>query len=333
MIRLANLRVAHADGLPFAREKLRVAMILGGVRQVVAGQATAEISQALRPRIPAELAVHVAEDGSRLFLQPRELAGKYAEMLLPRSIGRDEVRAVTQALGRLTREELLYDLENQVQARTAELSFERERSERLLKNMLPDVIARRMKDGETIADTHDATVLFADIKGFTELARFRTAEEVVSLLDAMFKRFDALASKHALEKIKTIGDCYMAVSGLPLPCFDHVDRAILMALDVVAMMPSLREELGIQVEVRIGVHTGRLVAGVIGTQKYAYDVWGDTVNVASRMESHGAPGRIQISDDVRVSLGARYELEERGTIEIKNRGTIKTWFVNGLSAL
>ena len=189
---------------------------------------------------------------------------------------------------RLTREELLYDLERQVQERTADLERERERSERLLRNMLPDVIARRMKDGETIADTHEASVLFADIKGFT--SRQRAKRQVTwSILDRIFREFDAIAQKHGLEKIKTIGDSYMAAAGLPVPQLDHVDRAVQMGLDMVAAIALLREELGLAIDVRVGIHSGPVVAGVIGTQKHAYDVWGDTVNVASRMESHGVP--------------------------------------------
>jgi len=332
-MRLGSLRVSHPDGLPFGREKLRVALIAAGLRQVYAGQITAQVSQSLRLCIPAELFLRLEPDRRHLALEPARIAGRYARIPLPQAIGPDETRAMTLALGRLTREELLHDLEHQVQERTTELRFERERSERLLRNMLPDVIAQRMKDGQTIADSHEATVLFADIKGFTELARFRSAEDVVRLLDSIFRRMDALAAKHALEKIKTIGDCYMAVSGLPLPQIDHVDRAVLMALDIVEIMPEIRRELGIDVDVRIGVHTGPLVAGVIGLQKYAYDIWGDTVNVASRMESHGLPGRVQISDDVRQHLGRRFQLEERGALEVKNRGSIRTWLVNGLSAL
>jgi class 3 adenylate cyclase len=227
----------------------------------------------------------------------------------------------------------MHDLERQVEERTAELLAERERSEQLLKNMLPRVVAERMKKGETIADRHEGTVIFADIKGFTSMAMNRDAHEVVTMLDKIFRLFDELAEKHALEKIKTIGDCYMAVAGLPLPQFDHVDRAVLMGLDIVDVMPSLRESLGIEIDVRVGIHTGPLVAGVIGTQKYAYDIWGDTVNVASRMESHGLPGHVQISEDVQEKLGGRFELEERGTISIKNRGTIKTLFVKGLATL
>jgi adenylate cyclase len=123
----------------------------------------------------------------------------------------------------------------------------------------------------------------------------------------------------------------MAAAGLPMPQTDHVDRAVLMGLDIVKAMPGIREEVGVEIDVRIGIHTGPLVAGVIGTKKYAYDVWGYTVNVASRMESHGLPGHVQVSDDVRQALGERFSVEERGTIEIKNRGTMKTWFVHKIA--
>ena len=320
-------------GLPFAREKLRATLSLAGIRQVVAGQITGSVSEHFRRNLPAELVVDLGADRDRLFLQPSELAGRYAQISLPAAIRDPEVRAMQQALGRLTRDELMHDLERQVEERTAELLAERERSEQLLKNMLPRVVAERMKKGETIADRHEGTVIFADIKGFTSMAMNRDAHEVVTILDKIFRLFDELAEKHALEKIKTIGDCYMAVAGLPLPQFDHVDRAVLMGLDIVDVMPSLRESLGIEIDVRVGIHTGPLVAGVIGTQKYAYDIWGDTVNVASRMESHGLPGHVQISEDVQEKLGGRFEFEERGTISIKNRGTIKTLFVKGLAAL
>ena len=320
-------------GLPFAREKLRATLSLAGIRQVVAGQITGSVSEHFRRNLPAELVVDLGADRDRLFLQPSKLAGRYAQISLPTAIKDREVSAMQRALGRLTRDELMHDLERQVEERTAELLAERERSEQLLKNMLPGVVAERMKKGETIADRHEGTVIFADIKGFTSMAMNRDAHEVVTMLDKIFRLFDELAEKHALEKIKTIGDCYMAVAGLPLPQFDHVDRAVLMGLDIVDVMPSLRESLGIEIDVRVGIHTGPLVAGVIGTQKYAYDIWGDTVNVASRMESHGLPGHVQISEDVQEKLGGRFEFEERGTISIKNRGTIKTLFVKGLAAL
>jgi class 3 adenylate cyclase len=260
MTRIGSLRLQHQDGLPFAREKLRTTLIVAGLRHVVAGQVTAYISETFRSTLPAELEINLAADRERLLLQPADIAGRYTEIFLPGPVGDRGALAMRNALGRLTREELMHDLEHQVQERTAELRIERERSERLLKNMLPEVIAARMKQGETIADRHEATVLFADIKGFTAMARHRSAEEVVELLDKIFRRLDTLAGNHSLEKIKTIGDCYMAVAGLPLPQFDHVDRAVQMGLDIIAAMPGIREELGIEVDVRVGIHTGPLVS-------------------------------------------------------------------------
>ena len=161
----------------------------------------------------------------------------------------------------------------------------------------------------------------------------KSAPAVVAILDRIFREFDAIALKHGLEKIKTIGDSYMAAAGLPLAQFDHVDRAVLMGLDMVAAMPVLCAELGLMLDVRVGVHTGPVVAGVIGTRKFAYDIWGDTVNVASRMESHGLPGRLQVSDDVRRALGRRYAFEDRGVIEIKNHDPMRTWFVTGIAPI
>ena len=244
-----------------------------------------------------------------------------------------EVERIRQALAHPTREELLYDLERQVQDRTAELAYERERSDRLLKNMLPAPIAERMKGGEIIADSHDATVLFVDICGFTAWARRRSAREVVSILDYIFRAFDEVADRHGLEKIKTIGDAYLAAAGLPQAQFDHVDRAVRAGLDIVASLPALRADTGLEVSFRVGIHTGPVIAGVIGANKLFYDIWGDTVNVASRMESHGQTGLVHVSDDVRQLLGARYRVEDRGVMEIKNRGQMRTWFVHGLAPI
>jgi class 3 adenylate cyclase len=333
MMHLGLIRIVTPDALSFAREKLRACLVVAGLRHVLAGQITTVVSQAVRDRLPAELKVLLEDGGRHIALRPVEIAGPYQRIQLLRPPDAAGIDAMQAILNRLTREELLSDLEHQVQERTADLERERERSERLLRNMLPEVIARRMKDGEAIADTHEATVLFADIKGFTVLASERSAKAVVTILDRIFREFDAIAQKHGLEKIKTIGDSYMAAAGLPVPQLDHVDRAVLMGLDMVAAMPRLRDELGLSIDVRIGVHTGPVVAGVIGTQKHAYDIWGDTVNVASRMESHGEPGRLQVSDEVRQALGMRYHLEERGMIEIKNHDSRRTWFVLGIAPL
>ena len=333
MMDLGVIRIVTPDALSFAREKLRASLVVAGLRHVLAGQITTVVSQALRDRLPAELTVLLADGGRHIALRPVEVAGSYQRTQLLRPPDAAGIAAMRAILNRLTREELLSDLEHQIQERTADLERERERSERLLRNMLPDVIARRMKDGEAIADTHEATVLFADIKGFTILASERSAKAVVAILDRIFREFDAIAQKHGLEKIKTIGDSYMAAAGLPVPQLDHVDRAVMMGLDMIEAMPRLRGELDLDVDVRIGVHTGPVVAGVIGTQKHAYDIWGDTVNVASRMESHGAPGRLQVSDEVRQALGLRYHVEERGMIEIKNHESRRTWFVLRLAPL
>jgi class 3 adenylate cyclase len=330
---LSVLRIGAPDALTFAREKLRAGLVVAGLRHVLAGQITTVVSQSLRDRLPAQLTVAVEDDGRQIALRPADIAGRYQQIALPRPLDAAGIEAMRAILNRLTREELLYDLELQVQQRTADLERERERSERLLRNMLPDEIARRMKDGETIADSHDASVLFADIKGFTALASVRSAPAVVTILDRIFREFDAIAQKHGLEKIKTIGDSYMAAAGLPLPQLDHVDRAVLMGLDMVAVMPELCTELGLALDVRVGVHTGPVLAGVIGTRKFAYDIWGDTVNVASRMESHGLPGHLQVSDDVRRALGKRYKFEDRGVIEIKNHDPVRTWFVKGMAAI
>ncbi len=207
---------------------------------------------------------------------------------------------------------------------------ERERSERLLRNILPDAIAVRLKAGEEgIADHFDgASVLFADLVGFTKLSARISTEELITMLNDVFSRFDALADQHGLEKIKTIGDAYMVVGGLPDACDDHADRVVAMALDMADVIRDYAAEGGHALDIRIGVHSGPVVAGVIGTRKFAYDLWGDTVNTASRMESHGEPGRVQISDATRGQLTAAVQVDERGTIEVKGKGTMKTWWVS-----
>jgi class 3 adenylate cyclase len=330
---LGMLRVAALEALPLSREKLRHCLIAAGLREVIAGQATIEIASELRRALPAEITVSLDEQHGYLLLAPPEITGRYQRIQLPAMVDAYMVENIKNILNRLTREELFLDLERQVKKRTAELALESERSEKLLRNMLPQQIAERMKDGETIADSHEASVLFADISDFTILAKGRGAEEVVSLLDQVFRKFDDIAQRHALEKIKTIGDCYMAAAGLPVAQADHVDRTILAGLDIIEAMRELRDELDIAIDVRVGVHTGPLVAGVIGSKKYSYDVWGDTVNVASRMESHGVTGHLHVSHDVRVLLGKRFRVEDRGTIDIKNRGSMRTWLVHGISEL
>jgi class 3 adenylate cyclase len=216
----------------------------------------------------------------------------------------------------------------------AEAEQERQRSERLLLNVLPAPIAERLKDGESSIADHfpSVSVLFSDIVGFTKLSAAISTDELIEILNDIFSSFDRLAKKHGLEKIKTIGDAYMVVGGLPAPLEDHAARMVQMGLDMAEAIKPCAERAGHAIDVRIGIHTGPVVAGVIGVEKFAYDLWGDTVNTASRMESHGAKGRVQISAATREAIGEQFELEARGTIEVKGKGAMETYFVVGPKA-
>jgi class 3 adenylate cyclase len=203
---------------------------------------------------------------------------------------------------------------------------EADRSDALLLNVLPTSVAERLKNGEvTIADRLDeVTVLFADIAGFTAFAADRNAAEVVKVLGGLFSRFDALCAAHGVEKLKTIGDGYMAVAGAPSGLPDHAVAAAQVALGMMAAMAeTVREHPGLGL--RVGLNTGPVVAGVIGTHKFAYDVWGDTVNLASRLESRAAPGTIAISASTRAALGGRFAVEAVGTAELKGIGPVDIW--------
>ncbi len=205
------------------------------------------------------------------------------------------------------------------------LVTEKNRSEALLKHLLPDPIAARLKDGPTtIADgLGSVTVLFADLKGFTSLATELTPAELVQRLDRVFSAFDALAAHHGLEKIKTMGDAYMAVAGAPFALQNHATVATHMALDMVDRLQQLEPTLAL----RIGLASGPVVAGVIGRSKLSYDLWGATVNLASRMESHGIPGRVQISQSTRNLLDATFVVEDRGEVELKGLGPTATFLL------
>jgi len=208
------------------------------------------------------------------------------------------------------------------------LERERAKSDWLLHNVLPRSVSDRLKlSPGVIADRFDhATVLFADIVGFTGRSSAMAAQDVVAMLNEIFSRFDALVEKHQMEKIKTIGDAYMAVAGVPMPRADHAHAAAAMALDmldVVRTSPELPRDL----EVRIGLHSGPLVAGVIGTKKFIYDLWGDTVNTASRMESHGEPGTVQVTEETYRLLEGHFALKKRGRIAVKGKGELDTWLL------
>ena len=205
------------------------------------------------------------------------------------------------------------------------------RSESLLLNVLPRSIAERLKrERGVIAESHpDVTVLFADVVAFTPFAERTEPARVVGVLDEIFSAFDALAERHGLEKIKTIGDAYMVAAGLPEPRADHARVMATMALEMLDAFGRVGAQLGPGHSIRIGIDSGPVIAGVIGSHKFAYDLWGDTVNTASRMESHGLPGRIQVTEGVYRRLRGEFAFEERGEIEVKGKGRVVTYLLVG----
>jgi PAS domain S-box-containing protein len=214
-----------------------------------------------------------------------------------------------------------------------------EKSERLLLNILPAPIAEQLKQnpnpdsqvGIVIAEQFEAaTILFADIVGFTPLSSRMPATELVNLLNHIFSAFDRLVERHGVEKIKTIGDAYMVVGGIPVPHNDHAEAIAKMALDMQQVITCLQPDIGQPINIRIGIHTGPVVAGVIGVKKFSYDLWGDTVNVASRMESSGEPGKIQVTAATYEFLKEKFLFEERGRIEVKGKGLMTTYWLIGL---
>ncbi len=213
----------------------------------------------------------------------------------------------------------------------AALERERARSERLLLSILPPAIAERLKDEPgTIAEGFpEATVLFADLAGFTTYSRSADPRGLVELLDAVFSEFDRLAAEAGVEKIKTIGDAYMAAAGLPVPRVDHAAAVARMALGMQSAFAAIARGRSLPLALRIGIHSGPVVAGVIGRHKFSYDLWGDTVNLASRMESHGEPGRIHVSAAARDLLGEQFRLEDRGVVAVKGAEPMKTFFLLG----
>jgi adenylate cyclase len=216
----------------------------------------------------------------------------------------------------------------------AETRAEREfaRSETLLANILPPRVAERLKDrpGAEIAERYpEASILFADMAGFTARAADTAPEELVRFLNGVFTRLDALVEKHGLEKIKTTGDAYMVVSGVPAPRADHAEALAALALDMRDALAGLIDPKGRAVPVRIGIATGPVVAGVVGTKKFFYDVWGDAVNTAARMEQTGEPGKIQVAPETREQLKERFQFEDRGVIEVRGKGQMRTWLLIG----
>ncbi len=220
----------------------------------------------------------------------------------------------------------------EIERAEAAMESEYDRSEQLLANILPETIAARLKDPShtVIADKYDdASILFADIAGYTTRASDTAPAELVRFLDGLYTDLDALVDRHGLEKIKTSGDSYMVVSGVPIPRDDHLEALAALALDMADAVADLKDSEGRDVPLRIGMAAGPVVAGVVGAKKFFYDVWGDAVNVASRMETTDVEGRIQVPDNVYERLRKSFLLEERGYVDIKGKGLMHTWYLVG----
>jgi len=253
-----------------------------------------------------------------------------AEDFLPKPVHPVLLRArITSSLDR----KRLRDIERlrlvEAQLEKELLQFEKEKSERLLLNILPLTIAERLKHGDhTIAERYSSvTVLFADLIGFTDFANSTDPEQLVSLLNDLFSRFDRIAGRHGLEKIKTIGDCYLVVGGLPEKRRDHAEAVAEMALEMLAAVADLNRERKTSFGIRIGFNSGPVVAGVIGRKKFTYDLWGTAVNLASRMQSTSPPNSIQLPAGTAEALRGKFELVERGVIEVKGLGKVHTFLL------
>ncbi|MCT7363768.1 adenylate/guanylate cyclase domain-containing protein [Mycolicibacterium llatzerense] len=244
-------------------------------------------------------------------------------MLVPQIAGLAAISLlVAYALERLRRIDFL---------RQREVEQERARTEEILYNVLPAPIADRLRDGAlTIADSAPSvSVLFSDIVGFTPLSETLTPEALVQLLDTMFRAFDELCDRRGIEKIKTVGDAYMAVAGLPNPDADHAASMAELALDMQRTVTRLSSSWPSPISMRIGISSGPVVAGVIGQRKFIYDLWGDTVNTASRMESSGRPHQIQVSESTHGLLAHRYEFSDPQVVDVKGKGPMTTYFLEG----
>ena len=259
-----------------------------------------------------------------------------AEDYLPKPFSQVLLRArLTSSLEKKQLRDLELAQRLQLQAQNDQLKLEQAKTEALLLNILPRSIAQRLKLGEErCADSHaNVTVLFSDLVGFTGLSQGMGPRELVELLHELFSSFDQLVDAAGLEKIKTIGDCYMLVGGLPDPRPDHAQAVTDVAIKMVQTMTRLDRAFPCDLQIRLGIHSGPVVAGVIGTHKFTYDLWGTTVNEASRMESSGQPGRIHVSATTAGLLGADFDLEYRGMVQAKGLGSLPTYFVNGRRGL
>jgi adenylate cyclase len=224
------------------------------------------------------------------------------------------------------------DLEAKVALRTKELEYTIKENEKLLKSVLPPYAVAKLlqTNKEMVLDTYEnAGILFADIVGFTELSQMISPEKLIDVLNQIFSIFDVITTTYSLEKIKTIGDAYMVVAGLPGSSEHYEEDMANFAIDLIDTIHSMEFDVPKKLDVRVGFHFGKAIAGVIGIDKYAYDIWGDTVNIASRMESHGAPGRIHISQPAYELIKDKFDFEQRGKITVKGKGEMETYFLVG----
>ena len=222
-------------------------------------------------------------------------------------------------------------LRDRERAMMEEIRLAKERNENLLLSILPRAVVDRINDGANMVADHipEATIVFADIVNFTPFTGKMNPAEVVGVLNRIFSTFDRLVDQHRAEKIKTIGDGYMVAVGIPEPCDDHAGIAARLSLTMLEGFSAIRNEMDAPIQLRIGIHTGPAIAGVIGERKFAYDIWGTTVNIASRMESHGVPGRVHVSKAVADRVAGRFTLTPRGAVEVKGAGLMETFFLEG----
>jgi class 3 adenylate cyclase len=244
-----------------------------------------------------------------------------------------EAGAVDYVTKPLQQEEIRARVNTHITLRRMQQKLEEKekQTERLLLNVLPKSIADKLRNNITTVAEYfpEISVLFADFVNFTELCTHKDPNVLVGILDELFSAFDELVEKQGLEKIKTIGDAYMAVGGAPLPRTDHAQAIAALALGIQQIMYDYNQKHQTDYAIRIGINSGPVVAGVIGTKKFSYDLWGDTINMASRMESLSVPNKIQVTETMYELLREQYRFEERGEIEIKGKGTCKTYFLKG----
>jgi class 3 adenylate cyclase len=282
-------------------------MIVGGVALLVIVLTSAWLSRSLLAPL-RELTAGVA----------RFAAGDYGAKVAVRT--RDEIGGLCAAFNAMV---------DELRKKNAVIENKNRENEALLLNVLPAPIANRLREGEqSIADGFaEVTVAFADIVDFTEMSSNMPPAKVVTLLNGLFSRFDDAAHELGIEKIKTVGDAYMAVCGLPVPVPDHTQRMVRMAIRMVYITREYALEHRVSMRLRIGVNCGPVVAGVIGKSKYIYDLWGDTVNLASRMEAVGVPDSIQVTRAVYEKLKDEYVFESRGSVEVKGKGKVEAWLL------